>query len=320
MNNTLKIWFVTDIHGSDICFRKFLNSLKTAVYPDVIIIGADISGKQMIPIVKSDNYFWEYYLEGRKNTIISNDNLANHQIALANKGLYFFECDKKTYNRLKEDVEFYEDIFKKLRIERLQDWVNLADQRLINTDKKVIINCGNDDPWYLDEVLNNSKTIIVPEGKLIHLNEDITMISTGLSNMTPWHCPRDVTEKELEKLINRMAANVPDFSKCIFNLHCPPIYTSLDKAPKLDENLNIIVSGTGIVDKSVGSIAVRNAIEKYKPVVSLHGHIHEQHCFEKIGNTICFNPGSEYSEGLLNGVYLEFENNELKHYSLTREN
>lgn len=319
-DNKLKIWFVTDIHGSNVCFRKFLNSLKTDISPDVIILGADISGKYVIPILNKNGSEWMLHIDGKDYVINNSSELNIKKDELSDKGFYPYVCDEITYNKLQKDESFYDIIFKRLRIERLREWVKLTEQRVTDKSKKVIINCGNDDPWYLDEILKSSKTIIVPEGKLLYLNDEITMISTGLANMTPWNCPRDVTEYELTKTIESMTSKVPDFNKCIFNFHCPPINTSLDKAPKLDKNLNVLVSGTGIMFESVGSTAVRASIEKYQPIVSLHGHIHEQHGFEKIGNTICFNPGSEYNEGLLNGVYLEFEDNVLKHYILTREN
>jgi Icc-related predicted phosphoesterase len=57
----------------------------------------------------------------------------------------------------------------------------------------------------------------------------------------------------------------------------------------------------------VGSTAVRKIIEKYQPLLGLHGHIHESAGFVRIGRTQCLNPGSEYAEGILRGFLVEIE-------------
>ena len=55
----------------------------------------------------------------------------------------------------------------------------------------------------------------------------------------------------------------------------------------------------------VGSRAVRDAIKKYRPVVGLHGHIHESRGAQKIGGTVCLNPGSDYTADLLRGALVD---------------
>jgi Icc-related predicted phosphoesterase len=51
----------------------------------------------------------------------------------------------------------------------------------------------------------------------------------------------------------------------------------------------------------VGSTAVRKAIEIYQPLLGLHGHVHEAKGSAEIGRTLCLNPGSNYTEGVLSG-------------------
>ena len=46
----MRVFFATDIHGSDICWRKFLNAGKFHK-ADVLIMGGDMTGKAMVPIV-----------------------------------------------------------------------------------------------------------------------------------------------------------------------------------------------------------------------------------------------------------------------------
>jgi Icc-related predicted phosphoesterase len=143
---------------------------------------------------------------------------------------------------------------------------------------------------------------------VVNIDEKHEMISTGFSNITPWRCPRDITEDELSKKIDEMAVNVQNMENCIFNFHCPPYNTPIDIAPKLDDLLKYKLAPGGEPEKApVGSMAVRKAIEKYQPLLSLHGHIHESKGFVKIGRTTCLNPGSEYMESVLRGVLIDIK-------------
>ena len=103
--------------------------------------------------------------------------------------------------------------------------------------------------------------------------------------------------------------------KSVFNLHDPPVSSGLDEAPDLTKDLDL--KGGGKITKAVGSVAVRQAIEKYQPMLGLHGHIHESKGVVKIGRTTCINPGSVYEEGTLLGAIVDLENGKLKRYSLT---
>lgn len=319
MNPTTKVWFVTDIHGSDICFRKFVNAGKTRKNPDVMIVGGDVTGKWLVPIVKWDSMKWRAEFAGERHTFTCTDELEVYEKKLADQGAYSMRCEPEMAIRLRDDLVFQDEMLKELRRERIARWVELADRTLSGSGKKVYINAGNDDPFYIDDVLRSSKTMYVPEGKVVEVDQHLTMASTGFCKRTPWNCPRDVEDDQLKAIVQRMMQNVSDPSKCIFNFHCPPYGTSLDHAVKLDEEKNPQMTGFGAEEISVGSPAIRKAIEDYQPCVTLHGHIHEVHGYVRIGRSICFNPGSEYEKGLLRGVYLEFERGTLRRFGLTRE-
>jgi Icc-related predicted phosphoesterase len=89
----------------------------------------------------------------------------------------------------------------------------------------------------------------------------------------------------------------------VFNFHAPPYGTGLDEAPALDENMRPVHGGA--VMKPVGSKAVRESILKYEPALSIHGHIHESRGVAKLGRTLAMNPGSSYTDGVLQGAVLE---------------
>ena len=171
---------------------------------------------------------------------------------------------------------------------------------------------GNDDPKQLAEIIGSSSYVKNPEGKIVDLDEAHEMISSGYSNPTPWNTPREVSEDELGRMIETMASGLKDPKNSIFNLHCPPYDSTLDTAPQLDETLRPIVTMGDLLKIPVGSTAVRAAIEKYQPMVGLHGHIHESPGHVKIGRTICVNPGSEYQSGILRGYIIDLEKDKLK--------
>jgi uncharacterized protein len=237
---------------------------------------------------------------------------------LADGGAYGYPCEEDEDKEIRSNPEMAESILAKARIARLERWVELVERRLRDSTAAVIINPGNDDPFYIDDVLRKSARIVVPEGIKVELPDGLTMLSTGYTNRTPWNCPRDVEEDELAERIRRMTSMISDFSECIFNFHAPPFGTGLDLAPEIDADLRPVLSlgGSGT---PVGSVAVLNAIRECQPLVGLHGHVHEAHAFSWIGRTICFNPGSDYENGNLQGVFLEIRRKQISFCGLTRE-
>jgi hypothetical protein len=176
---------------------------------------------------------------------------------------------------------------------------------------------GNDDPPQISDVLGKSSCIRNPEGVVVNVSGH-EMISMGWSNPTPWRTYRECSEEELGRRIDDMAASVKDMQRCIFNFHVPPFDSTLDSAPKLDRNMRPIVDPSGaLVMIPVGSTAVRKAIEKYQPFLGVHGHIHESSGNIMIGGTLCLNPGSEYTSGILRGYLIDVDSGRVKRHQLT---
>jgi hypothetical protein len=163
-------------------------------------------------------------------------------------------------------------------------------------------------------VIDKSDIIINPEFKKMALPDGYEMISVGYSNKTPFDSPREYTEEKLYLKISEQAKTLVNPSKSIFNLHCPPYGSGLDIAPEITENLEIVINGREPSMIPVGSTAVRKAIEEFQPLLGLHGHVHESRRAAKIGRTLCINPGSEYVTGILRGVIITLDNDELISY------
>jgi len=309
-----KIFFTTDLHGSERCFRKFLNAGKM-YKADVTCIGGDLTGKGIIPIVEKSSGAFAATFAAENFKFNSRDETDNLVRKIADRGYYSFFTNDAELGQVNADPAKKHQVFIQLMKERLQSWLTLADQHLANTGIRCFIMPGNDDYLDLDQTFESCKHVVNPEGKFIQIDE-YEMISTGYTNITPWNCPRDIPESKLSEKIDSMAAEVKNMQKCVFNFHCPPYDTGLDLAPKLVD-MKPIMQGGEFVMEPVGSKAVRDAIEKYQPMIGLHGHIHESRGAEKIGRTLCLNAGSEYSNGVLRGIFLNLQKGELKGYTFT---
>jgi len=229
--------------------------------------------------------------------------------------------DEDEYNAFAADPASVDKLFHKLARERLVSWIDLAETRLKGTGIKCLVTGGNDDdPEVLDAIKVGGESFIPVEAKVIQIDDDHTMASVGFSNLTPWHTPREIPDEKLGEIIEGMCAQVKDFQHCIFNFHVPPIDSTLDLCPKLDVTTDPptpVMSAGQIVFAGAGSPSVRKAIEKYQPMLGLHGHIHESQGVVKIGKTTCINPGSEYGEGVLRGCLVVFADGKIEGSQMT---
>jgi len=297
-----KIYFATDIHGSEICLRKFLNAGKFYGC-DTIIMGGDITGKMIVPIVNRGRGVHSAMLYGRKLEV-TDDGVAKLRKTITDAGYYAYETTPAETEQLNADPEAVTQLFAKLMHETLGRWLELAEDRLAGTGVRCFFAPGNDDPAFVDDILRSSALVINPEETLIDLGDGITMISVGYSNKTPWDSPRELPEEELAAYIGAQAEALGNTDRVIFNFHVPPRDTPIDQAVLLDPEFRPIMKGGMPVISGVGSTAVRAALEKYQPMLSLHGHIHESRGEARIGRTLAINPGSEYSEGVLRGAII----------------
>ena len=311
MGNAIRIFFVTDIHGSNHCYRKYLNALK--VYNvDVGILLGDLTGKVLVPLVEKAGGGWETTLMGTHVDVSTQDELDKLKKTIELLGYYWVHQTPDEYKVFKEDPKKVDTLFKQLMMTRLKDWIALADERLAGTGYKVYMAPGNDDHFEVDQIIEDSKTIVNCNNKNVMVG-DHEMITFSWANPTPWNTPREKTDEELEPMLEELIAMVKDKSNSIFNFHVPPYGFALDLAPELSKDL-IQAADHKI---HVGSMAVTKMIEKYQPLIGLHGHIHESRGAQKIKRTLIINPGSEYSEGILKGAMIVLEKGKVKDYIFT---
>jgi uncharacterized protein len=307
-----RILFATDVHGSDTVWKKFIrgaNHYKS----DVLIIGGDITGKNVVPITENPDETYSAEFQEQKHFLKNKEELKRFEDKLRTTGTYMYTGSPSELEELAADKSKADRIFSRLVLERVKEWVDYADQ---NATTPVYVNAGNDDEAGVDDVLAESKKVIQPEEKVVEIGKH-EMISAGFANLTPWHCPRDLSEEEIGKRLEKKVSMLREPRSAIFNFHCPPVNSGLDTCPKLDDTVfppRPIMEGGGVVLFGAGSTSVRQAIENYQPILGLHGHIHESRNVAKIGKTVCINPGSEYGEGILRGALVNIDDSGYKSY------
>jgi uncharacterized protein len=311
---SFKSFYASDIHGSEMLWRKFINA--AGFYGvEVLIMGGDIAGKAVVPIVQRNTAFYAPAVTGEQ--AFAEDQLPALERRIRDLGLYPYQMTEEKLTAVEHDQGAIDALFLQIMRETLERWLNLADERLRGKGVRLYVMLGNDDEPVLREVLASSPLVVDPEDRIVELGEGFQMLSCGFANPTPWHSPREMPEEELQRHIEHSVSQLTDPARSVFNLHVPPIRTAIDTAPVIDENLSPVIQGGSILMGPAGSEAVRAVIEKYQPLIALHGHIHESRGTSKIGKTVCINPGSAYGEGVLHGALFELDKRKgLKHYQL----
>lgn len=311
----MRLFYATDVHGSERCFRKFLNA---ALFygADAILLGGDITGKAIVPLVGSNGRYEGRFL-GEPFSVAEGEEADGLEERIANTGYYAWRCTREENEAAEGDAVRQRELFTRLIVERVGRWMELAAERLAPRGIACYVNAGNDDPPEIDPVLETAEWVQFLEGRVVELPDGTQVASCGYANMTPWACPRDVAEEELAGRLEGVIAKLGDPGAAVFNFHCPPYGTGIDSGPKLGEDFRVTAGAGGIEMVPVGSTACRSAIERHQPALGLHGHLHESRGTSKLGRTLCVNPGSEYTEGVLRGSLIEIERGELKTHQFT---
>ncbi len=264
-----KIFFATDLHGSEMCWRKFLNAAKF-YEADVLICGGDMTGKAMIPIVEENGHYTVTIAADRQ--VVGAEMVGEIENQIRRRGYYPLHVTPERLQELDENADVRKETFQQIMLDGVRRWMNMAADKLRGSGVRIFVCPGNDDEMEVDDVVRTH---------------------------------REETEEKLGERIEAMAKNIPDPSKAIFNLHCPPFRSGLDEAPAIDADLKLMHGGRAL--RPVGSTAVRQAIDKHQPMLSLHGHIHESKGAVKLGKTLSINPGSSYEEGILMSAIISLD-------------
>ena len=306
----VRLFFSTDVHGSELVWRKWLNTPKLRGAKIVLFCG-DLTGKSVIPLIKKGENKWICRVVGRNWEVKNEEEKRKMEKRISDLGYYPVEMTPSEVEEYKNNPRKLEELFKEVMTSRLRRWLQMAVENL-GKEVKIICMPGNDDEFYIDDVIKEFEkeydNIIYPLDKVVEFEElpGYQMISLDYVNPTPWNTPREDSEKGIWKRLEKLAKMISvDWDHVILNFHCPPYNTRLDLAPKLDKRLKPVTVMGQVVMEHVGSKSVRKFIEKNQPLIGLHGHIHESYASDKIGRTLVVNPGSEYMSGILRGFIID---------------
>jgi uncharacterized protein len=300
----MRIFFATDIHGSETCWKKFLNSGEH-YKADVVILGGDMTGKALVPIVDDGGGRWHATLLENRNELEGEDAVREFEEAVQRRGYYPFRTTPEDLAALSASEEKWHALFDQHMIGTVERWMGMADERLAGKGIRVFVCPGNDDQLEIDAVVEAANTVELGEGRVVDI-DGFQLASSGWANRTPWDTYREEDEPDLKKRIDEMLQSVTaEPERTIYSLHCPPYATGLDDAPQLTAEMDLKDAGRSTVP--VGSTAVREAIEGHQPALSLHGHIHEARGTTRLGKTLCINPGSSYEQGQLLGAVIDLD-------------
>jgi len=313
----ITLFFASDFHGSEICFRKFVNA--AAFYKaDLLVMGGDLSGKMLVPIVETGDGRFSASRHGQAQIVESRD-LDDFERSIRNQGFYPQHMTASELAEIESDPDKLEDLFEQAIIDTVNRWIDLAEEKLDGTGVHIVFAPGNDDPKAVDRAIEarGSERFRFVEGKVVEIAPGHELLSTGYTNITPWNTPREYPEDVIAARIESIARTLESPETSIFNLHVPPYDSMIDTAPLITGDLAAKTSMGQVVTGPVGSTAVREALEKWQPIVSLHGHIHESGGTARIGRTLAINPGSEYGEGVLRGALVTVGGGALIRHQLT---
>ena len=302
------VFFAGDIHGSEKCFRKFVNAAKF-YQVDALILGGDISGKALVPLIEHDDGTVRARFMGADHVLRDAGEVEKLKQAIRFNGFYPFEIREVALRELATDDESRQSYFDQIMADELRRWIKLADDRLGDLGTRCLIMPGNDDEIFTGGVLDEAEVVVNPDLRVTDMGP-FQVLSVGYSNPTPWKSPREMSEEQLDAEIQRLEQDLDPARPLILNLHVPPYDTGLDFAPELRDDLSI-VGGSNPNMVPVGSHAVRSAIDRLQPVLSLHGHIHESRGNVQMGRSVVINPGSEYNSGVLRGVIVRLRQDEV---------
>lgn len=315
MKRPFRIVYSSDFHASDLVFRKFL-SAGLMYEAHALLVGGDLTGKALVPLIRVDGRY-EAVVAGVRREAATDAELTQLRQLIANVGYYAQEMTPDEASYYAQHPGEQARLFRSGIEEQLTRWVELAERHLRPRGIRLYLIPGNDDPPFVDEVLARtaSDTVVnVDRGRAELGDGAYTLVGLGVSNETPWRCPRDWPEEEIERALRQLLAPVRSPERAILLVHVPPYDSGLDTAPELDEELRIRYAGGQVLMRPVGSRAVRRVIEEVQPLLGLHGHIHESPGFRKLGRTLCVNVGSEYAEGILRAAIINLERDKVKGY------
>jgi uncharacterized protein len=310
-----RVFFVADLHGSALCWRKFINAART-YRADVLLVGGDVSAKTITPVFE-ENGGWAAVVEGARRTAPGGE-VEKLEASLRDGATIPYRTTPAAWEELRAEHSRLDQLFERLAPVELARWLTWASERIGSDPTRLLIGLGNDDPTSLEAAVETDGRAELTDNAVVRLDDHHEILTLAYSNPTPWHTYRELPEDEIARRLDEGAAALEHLDRAIFNIHVPPHATPLDIAPRIDANLTKVMGAGGEAEMThVGSTAVRAALIRHHPLLGLHGHIHESRGTAKFDRTLSVNCGSAYTEGTLLGALIDLDRDRVRSAVLT---
>src|SRR3989337_1344797 len=197
---TTRILFATDMHGSEGVWRKFLNA-SAMLKVHATICGGDLTGKMIVPVVEQSDKKYVYYYMGKSRTVEKGE-LDSAFKNIRGIGYYPYQTDMNTYEEMTKDTKKVDEVFHEVMLSTLKSWLDLIPQK-VPPETKVIVCPGNDDRPDVDNLVNKHESVLNGEGNIIQIDETHEMASCGWVTPSPWKTAREEPEDKLEERLER---------------------------------------------------------------------------------------------------------------------
>jgi uncharacterized protein len=308
MAKPFRLYICSDIHASERTWRKFLNAMKANVYKaDAALIAGDLTGKAIIAVVRGEagGEEWTANVLGQRRVARTEEELVALERSIADLGYYAVRVTPEERAAMEADPALVRRMFDERITARIREWMALAAERLEGSGVPVYLMPGNDDDFEIDPILADSPYCRNVNEQVVDLTPWHQLVSMGWSSPTPWSTPRELPEEAFLDRLSDLMQGARDPRRTVMMTHVPPYDSGLDTAPLLSPDLRPTASAGDLLRGPVGSTGVRRAIETFRPVLGVHGHIHESGGERRIGDTVCVNAGSESSMGILRGYVID---------------
>ena len=291
-----KIFYVTDIHGSEICWRKFLNAGP--------FYGADVVDRRRRhhrqghgPHRRARRPLGDHDVQDQHVTLETEDEVQALETKILNRGYYPIRVSDEEYRHMQEDEDAVDKRFKEVMLEGTERWIAMADDKLEGK-----VHPRHRLPGERRHVRDRPRPEERARGRVRRRGAARAGgLRDGLLRMDEpdavEHVPRAARGASSGGALEKILEKVTDPSRTIFNFHAPPYGSGLDDAPALDADMNIKAGGRRL--RPVGSTSVRSAIERSSPAVAARPHPRERRGRPGWARRLVLNPGSSYEEGVL---------------------
>ena len=152
---TFDLFYASDVHGSEICWRKFVCAGRF-YNVKALIMGGDLTGKAIVPVERRSDGSFSATLLGETRACRSERELEQLLEAIRFNGMYPWLASEDEIGRHAADDAARDALFERIMLEELRRWVALADERMAAQGIDVFVIAGNDDPWSVDDVLKQA--------------------------------------------------------------------------------------------------------------------------------------------------------------------